>query len=221
MSVRSSHRSARRHGPPGPKVDFWHGRVDVPDEPRPCLGGIARDPGLRLRDVAERVGVTERAAQRIVTELVGAGYLERRREVGAMCTGSGRTGPCATLWRTAITSARLRCSMTTPESNAAPESSPYRGRVVAVGTKHGKQHQFAPAFHRVLGMALRLRLSIPTIRHLQWRSGSLARLRCRRRSRQGQARHERHRPAVWAGQRRSYGPLPGVAGARGDSAVLR
>lgn len=41
---------------------------------------IARDPGLRLRDVAERVGVTERAAQRIVTELVGAGYLERRRE---------------------------------------------------------------------------------------------------------------------------------------------
>lgn len=44
--------------------------------------------------------------------------------------------------------------MTTPESNAAPESSPYRGRVVAVGTKHGKQHQFAPAFHRVLGMAL-------------------------------------------------------------------
>ena len=41
---------------------------------------IARDPGLRLRDVAERVGVTERAAQRIVSELVDAGYLERTRE---------------------------------------------------------------------------------------------------------------------------------------------
>ena len=41
---------------------------------------IARDPGLRLRDVAERVGVTERAAQRIVSELVDAGYLERSRE---------------------------------------------------------------------------------------------------------------------------------------------
>lgn len=41
---------------------------------------IARDPGLRLRDVAERVGVTERAAQRIVSELVDAGYLERLRE---------------------------------------------------------------------------------------------------------------------------------------------
>lgn len=41
---------------------------------------IARDPGIRLRDVAERVGVTERAAQRIVNDLVEAGYLERLRE---------------------------------------------------------------------------------------------------------------------------------------------
>lgn len=41
---------------------------------------IARDPGLRLRDVAERVGVTERAAQRIVSDLVDAGYLERLKE---------------------------------------------------------------------------------------------------------------------------------------------
>ena len=41
---------------------------------------IARDPGLRLRDVAEQVGVTERAAQRIVSELVDAGYMERIRE---------------------------------------------------------------------------------------------------------------------------------------------
>lgn len=41
---------------------------------------IARDPGIRLRDVAERVGVTERAAQRIVADLVEAGYLDRLRE---------------------------------------------------------------------------------------------------------------------------------------------
>jgi len=41
---------------------------------------VARDPGARLRDVAERVGITERAAQRIVADLVHAGYLERRRE---------------------------------------------------------------------------------------------------------------------------------------------
>lgn len=41
---------------------------------------IARDPSTRLRDVAVAVGITERAAQRIVGELEEAGYLVRRRE---------------------------------------------------------------------------------------------------------------------------------------------
>ncbi|MFM8884113.1 MAG: helix-turn-helix transcriptional regulator [Solirubrobacterales bacterium] len=41
---------------------------------------IAQDPNARLRDVADRVGITERAAQRIVADLVDAGYLERSRE---------------------------------------------------------------------------------------------------------------------------------------------
>ncbi len=41
---------------------------------------VARDPGMRLRDVADVVGITERAAQRIVADLVEAGYLERERE---------------------------------------------------------------------------------------------------------------------------------------------
>jgi hypothetical protein len=36
---------------------------------------IARDPEIRLRDVAAKVGITERAAQRIVADLVEAGYL--------------------------------------------------------------------------------------------------------------------------------------------------
>ena len=40
---------------------------------------IARDPGLRLRDIAEDVGITERAAHRIVTELAVAGYITRER----------------------------------------------------------------------------------------------------------------------------------------------
>jgi hypothetical protein len=40
---------------------------------------IARDPGVRLRDIGERVGITERAAHRIVDELVDAGYLTRER----------------------------------------------------------------------------------------------------------------------------------------------
>ena len=41
---------------------------------------VTRDPGIRLRDVADSVGITERAAQRIVADLVEAGYLERTRE---------------------------------------------------------------------------------------------------------------------------------------------
>jgi predicted DNA-binding transcriptional regulator len=40
---------------------------------------LAREPDLRLRDVAERVGITERAAQAIVSDLVAAGYLRRQR----------------------------------------------------------------------------------------------------------------------------------------------
>jgi predicted transcriptional regulator len=40
---------------------------------------IAHDPGIRLRDIGERVGITERAAHRIVVELADAGYITRQR----------------------------------------------------------------------------------------------------------------------------------------------
>ena len=40
---------------------------------------IAHDPGIRLREIGEAVGITERAAHRIVVELAGAGYISRRR----------------------------------------------------------------------------------------------------------------------------------------------
>lgn len=41
---------------------------------------IAREPELRMRDVAALVGITERAVQRIVADLEAAGYLERSRQ---------------------------------------------------------------------------------------------------------------------------------------------
>jgi DNA-binding MarR family transcriptional regulator len=41
---------------------------------------VARDPGVRIRDIATNVGITERAAHRIVAELVEAGYVLRERE---------------------------------------------------------------------------------------------------------------------------------------------
>jgi DNA-binding MarR family transcriptional regulator len=40
---------------------------------------IAHDPGIRLRDIGEAVGITERAAHRIVVELAAAGYISRTR----------------------------------------------------------------------------------------------------------------------------------------------
>jgi predicted transcriptional regulator len=40
---------------------------------------IARNPDVRLRDVADHVGITERAAQRIVADLVDEGFVERER----------------------------------------------------------------------------------------------------------------------------------------------
>jgi hypothetical protein len=40
---------------------------------------LAQDPGARLRDIGATVGITERAALRIVGELEDAGYVTRRR----------------------------------------------------------------------------------------------------------------------------------------------
>jgi len=40
---------------------------------------IAQDPEIRMRDIAVEVDITERATQRIVGELVEAGYLDRER----------------------------------------------------------------------------------------------------------------------------------------------
>jgi len=41
---------------------------------------VARDPGVRLREIAESVGITERSAHKIVSELVQEGYVTRERE---------------------------------------------------------------------------------------------------------------------------------------------
>lgn len=40
---------------------------------------IAQNPDVRLREVAQLVGITERAVQRIVAELEEAGYLTHER----------------------------------------------------------------------------------------------------------------------------------------------
>ncbi|MDH2910124.1 MAG: winged helix-turn-helix transcriptional regulator [Candidatus Eremiobacteraeota bacterium] len=41
---------------------------------------LARDPELRLRDLAEQVGITERAIAQIIVDLEGAGAIARERD---------------------------------------------------------------------------------------------------------------------------------------------
>lgn len=41
---------------------------------------IADDRRIRIRDIASQLDITERATQRIVADLVNAGYVDRRRE---------------------------------------------------------------------------------------------------------------------------------------------
>ncbi len=41
---------------------------------------IAHDPDLRLRDIAEALGITERSAYAIVTDLSNAGYVLKERD---------------------------------------------------------------------------------------------------------------------------------------------
>lgn len=66
-------KKAENRAPTIPRWTFLtnHGHVLL------CL---AADPERRLRDVAAHVGITERAVQRIVTELEDAQYLERKRK---------------------------------------------------------------------------------------------------------------------------------------------
>jgi len=48
-----------------------HGRV---------LLCIAHDPGMRLRDIAATLGITERSAYAIVNDLTEAGYVHKERD---------------------------------------------------------------------------------------------------------------------------------------------
>jgi DNA-binding Lrp family transcriptional regulator len=43
------------------------------------LACVAHDPGVLLREISERVGITERAAHRIVAELADGGYITKER----------------------------------------------------------------------------------------------------------------------------------------------
>jgi DNA-binding transcriptional regulator PaaX len=41
---------------------------------------ISRDPGIRLREIADSVGITERSAYGIVQDLANAGYILKEKD---------------------------------------------------------------------------------------------------------------------------------------------
>jgi predicted transcriptional regulator len=43
------------------------------------LIAVASEPDVRIRDIATKIGITERAAQRILSDLVTEGYVETTR----------------------------------------------------------------------------------------------------------------------------------------------
>jgi DNA-binding transcriptional ArsR family regulator len=56
------------------------GRWDFLTNHAHVLMCVAHDRGIRLRDIAAAVGITERAAHRILSELVEGGYVLRERQ---------------------------------------------------------------------------------------------------------------------------------------------
>jgi hypothetical protein len=109
---------------------------------------IAHDPGVRLRDIAARVGVTERTAYGIVTDLTEAGYVVKQKEGAAtairtrptcrfagrcQCLTAGDSQPSAKSWHSSPASA---------SASAQPGCLPGRGTggPLADGSQPGTGH---------------------------------------------------------------------------------
>src|SRR6202041_3655378 len=72
MNFKSRYASLARMTEDTPRWKFLTNHAQV-------LACIAQDPGVLVREISERVGITERAAHRIVTELTDGGYITRER----------------------------------------------------------------------------------------------------------------------------------------------
>jgi hypothetical protein len=98
---------------------------------------IAQDPGMRLRDIAAMVGVTERSAHDIVSDLVDAGYVVkdkagrrnryRIQEHLPLRDPISRERTIAALTRRSLSATRLRMWSAEPVGNAG---------VADVGAEH-------------------------------------------------------------------------------------
>ena len=69
---------------------------------------IARDPGVRLRDIASSLGITERSAHGFVTDLTAAGYVLKQKDGRRNRYQRLRPRTPRRSWRMTGTSARMR-----------------------------------------------------------------------------------------------------------------
>jgi hypothetical protein len=72
MNSSSGESRTARGGPAAEGWDFLTNHAHV-------LLCVARDPGALLREIAVAVGITERSAHKIVSDLVAEGYVRRER----------------------------------------------------------------------------------------------------------------------------------------------
>jgi DNA-binding IclR family transcriptional regulator len=69
---------------------------------------IAHDPGVRLRDIAASLGITERSAYGIVTDLTAAGCVAKQKDGRRNRYQRLRPRTSRRSWRMTGTSARMR-----------------------------------------------------------------------------------------------------------------
>lgn len=84
LSKRNSTKDSRSDPPVVPKTPFGkqgaESRWAFLSNHTHVLVCLARDPEIRLRDVAQSIGITERAVQNIVSGLEEEGLVKRHRE---------------------------------------------------------------------------------------------------------------------------------------------
>lgn len=66
--------------PTKPDQALPHSRWDFLTNHAHVLTCVARDPGVRLRDIADQVGITERAVHKVLSDLIAEGYVLREKE---------------------------------------------------------------------------------------------------------------------------------------------
>ena len=95
---------------------------------------VAADPDIRLRDIAVSVGVTERAAHKLVSDLIEEGYLSKRRVGRRNCYQIHLDAPLRRESQRDHTVGELLQALTTPAPGCEPAPVPTTPKAPVKGT---------------------------------------------------------------------------------------